>query len=64
MGKKKLLPGQKSPIVRSTTAKPIPGLEETALTEGMGSESCGSITPLALGTFGSSCYPFAGDGDE
>ncbi len=47
MGKKKLLPGQKSPIVRSTTAKPLPGLEETALTEGMGQGV--SITPSGLG---------------
>ncbi|NEO47743.1 MAG: hypothetical protein F6J98_19785 [Moorea sp. SIO4G2] len=44
MGKKNLLPKQKSPIVRSTTAKPIPGLEETALTEGL-FQSGGSITP-------------------
>ncbi|AOX01939.1 hypothetical protein BJP34_23145 [Moorena producens PAL-8-15-08-1] len=60
MGKKKLLPGQKSPIVRSTTAKPIPGLEETALTEGMG--SMGSITPSACPVI--FCVPFAGDGEE
>ncbi|WP_366513828.1 cyanobactin class RiPP [Moorena sp. SIOASIH] len=65
MGKKKLLPGQKSPIVRSTTAKPIPGLEETALTEGgLGS---GSITPsefMSCRCAADVCAPFAGDGDE
>ncbi|NEO95673.1 MAG: hypothetical protein F6K56_38095 [Moorea sp. SIO3G5] len=48
MGKKKLLPGQKSPIVRSTTAKPIPGLEETALTEGGFGSVSGSITPSII----------------
>ncbi|NEO75827.1 cyanobactin class RiPP [Moorena sp. SIO4G3] len=67
MGKKKLLPGQKSPIVRSTTAKPIPGLEETALTEGYGSVS-GSITPSVETWSGKIVQwkgnPFAGDGDE
>ncbi|WP_424094841.1 cyanobactin class RiPP [Moorena producens] len=62
MGKKKLLPGQKSPIVRSTTAKPIPGLEETALTEGMGSMV--SITPSVVAVCGATSWPFAGDGDE
>ncbi|NEO94952.1 MAG: hypothetical protein F6K56_34075 [Moorea sp. SIO3G5] len=62
MGKKNLLPKQKSPIVRSTTAKPIPGLEETTLTEGMGVG--GSITPSEyMGVCGFST-PFAGDGDE
>ncbi|NEO17534.1 MULTISPECIES: cyanobactin class RiPP [unclassified Moorena] len=60
MGKKKLLPGQKSPIVRSTTAKPIPGLEETALTEGMG-HVLGAITPSHHDVPG---YPFAGDGED
>ncbi|WP_365975244.1 cyanobactin class RiPP, partial [Moorena sp. SIO4G3] len=50
MGKKNLLPKQKSPIVRSTTAKPIPGLEETTLTEGMaGIIGGGSITPSQFG---------------
>ncbi|AOW99040.1 hypothetical protein BJP34_05900 [Moorena producens PAL-8-15-08-1] len=61
MGKKNLLPKQKSPIVRSTTAKPIPGLEETTLDEGW-VRSGGSITPSQGGVW--KCYPFAGDGDE
>ncbi|WP_365975548.1 cyanobactin class RiPP, partial [Moorena sp. SIO4G3] len=53
---------QKSPIVRSTTAKPIPGLEETTLTEGMaGIIGGGSITPSQFGIYPT---PFAGDGDE
>ncbi|AOX01942.1 hypothetical protein BJP34_23160 [Moorena producens PAL-8-15-08-1] len=67
MGKKKLLPGQKSPIVRSTTAKPIPGLEETALTEGMFGTTSHGVTPSYSGPPDYpmiQCYPFAGDGDE
>ncbi|NEO37203.1 MAG: hypothetical protein F6J90_13095 [Moorea sp. SIOASIH] len=63
MGKKNLLPKQKSPIVRSTTAKPIPGLEETTLTEGMaGIIGGGSITPSYWGE-DIMCNPFAGDGE-
>ncbi|AOY79597.1 hypothetical protein BJP36_06350 [Moorena producens JHB] len=61
MGKKNLLPGQKSPIVRSTTAKPIRGLEETTLRSGLG--NCGSITPSSSpNPFNPN--PFAGDGEE
>ncbi|NEP49868.1 MAG: hypothetical protein F6K65_14050 [Moorea sp. SIO3C2] len=65
MGKKKLLPQQKSPIVRSTTAKSIPGLEETTLTEGSWTTSggLGSITPSHYLTYFLNA-PFAGDGDE
>ncbi|WP_364301995.1 cyanobactin class RiPP [Moorena sp. SIO4A5] len=65
MGKKKLLPGQKSPIVRSTTAKPIPGLEETALTEGMGGTTSHGVTPSISAPPGVTfSFPFAGEGDE
>ncbi|AOX01944.1 hypothetical protein BJP34_23170 [Moorena producens PAL-8-15-08-1] len=64
MGKKKLLPGQKSPIVRSTTAKPIPGLEETALTEGYyGSNGLG-VSPSSCACEVGYCIPFAGDDAE
>ncbi|NEP51978.1 MAG: hypothetical protein F6K65_25555 [Moorea sp. SIO3C2] len=67
MGKKNLLPGQKSPIVRSTTAKPMPGLSRTQLTAGFfGVGADGGITPsrgvpCAGGGRG---LPFAGDDAE
>uniref|UniRef100_A0A1D9G4D3 Uncharacterized protein n=1 Tax=Moorena producens (strain JHB) TaxID=1454205 RepID=A0A1D9G4D3_MOOP1 len=61
MGKKKLLPGQKSPIVRSTTAKPIPGLSEAELTTGWAGVGQGMTpaTDKALYT-----APFAGNDAE
>ncbi|WP_418904170.1 hypothetical protein [Moorena producens] len=54
-------------MVRSTTAKPIPGLEETALTEGMFGTTSHGVTPSYSGPPDYpmiQCYPFAGDGDE
>ena len=64
MGKKKLLPAQKSPIVRSTTAKPIPGLSEAELTEGFAYG--GGLAPSSEWKDRSSCFsvPFAGDDAE
>ncbi|WP_424097350.1 cyanobactin class RiPP [Moorena producens] len=63
MGKKNLLSLQKSPIVRSTTAKPIPGLGLYTLTEGNGTIA-GGITPLGGSGFVCGVGPFAGDGYE
>uniref|UniRef100_A0A1D9G435 Uncharacterized protein n=1 Tax=Moorena producens (strain JHB) TaxID=1454205 RepID=A0A1D9G435_MOOP1 len=65
MGKKKLLPGQKSPIVRSTTAKPIPGLSETELTTGWDGQAHGLQPAQQCQTLHSyACPPFAGDDAE
>ena len=47
MVKKKLLPSKKSPILRSTTAKPIPGLSEAPLTTGWAGEAHRSLVELS-----------------